>query len=160
MKFTPTLTPKRIPDEERRWPAYMFRGRVRTSTVVLIVAFVAVWWVYTTYRTDIKPPGNTHGTETQLVPVPPGFKPDPNYTWVPRSQVQEPPTSDTPTTTTTPTTTPTTSPSPTTTVTTTTPPPFQLPCIVPFCTPTPTTSAPQQTLPGPGPSPTSAPPAG
>ena len=57
--------------------------------------------------------------------VPPGFVPDPNYTWVPRSRVQAPP----PTATYTPTPTPT--PPPTTTtpppVTTTTTTPFQLP---------------------------------
>ncbi len=155
MKFTPTLTPKRIPDAERRWPAYMLRGRIRTSTVALIVAFIAVWWVYTTFSPEANSSGKTQSTETRMVPVPPGFKPDPNYTWVPRSEVQEPPTSVTPTTTT-PTTTTT---SPTTTTTTTPPPPFQLPCIAPFCTPTPTTPTSQQPLPGPGLSPTSAPPA-
>ncbi len=152
MKFIPTSTRKRSGDGERRWPVYMFRGRLRTSTVALIVAFVAVWWVYTAHMNYVNSSANTPSTKTQLVPIPPGFSPDPNYTWVPRSEVQEPPTSVTPTTTTTP-------PSPTTTTTTTPPRPFQLPCIQPSCTPTPTTSTPQQMLPGPGPSPTPAPPA-
>ena len=72
---------------ERRWPGYMFGGRVRTSTLVLIVAFLALWWVYNDYRpARAVAPGPP---STQVVP--PGFVPDPNYTWVPRSQVQEPP---------------------------------------------------------------------
>ena len=70
--------------------------------------------------------------------VPPGFVPDPNYTWVPRTRVDQPPA--TVTVTPTPTTTPTTTtPGPATT-TTTTPPPFvlpTLPCLPPFCTPEP-----------------------
>jgi hypothetical protein len=149
---------KRHRDEERGWPDYLFGGHVRTSTLVLIVAFLAVWWVYDTYRPEPapKPP------PSQVVP--PGFVPDPNYTWVPRSRVQEPP--PTVTFTPTPTTTvPTTTPPPPPTTTTTTPPPFvlpTLPCLPPFCTPstTPTPAPPQQPEPGPGPSPTSAPPAG
>ena len=91
---------------------------MRTSTLVLIVAFLAVWWVYDTYRPEPapKPPA------PQVVP--PGFVPDPNYTWVPRSRVQQPPATDTFT------------PTPTThaaahhhrrRTTTTTPPPFVLP---------------------------------
>lgn len=86
MKFTLSLFEKRSDDSDadRRWPHYMFGGRVRTSTLVLIVAFFAVWWVYDTYRPEPapKPPA-------QQV-VPPGFVPDPNYTWVPRSRVQLP----------------------------------------------------------------------
>jgi hypothetical protein len=153
VKFTLNVLEKRSDDAERRWPSYVFGGRMRTSTVVLIVAFLAVWWVYDTYRPEPapKPP------PPQVVP--PGFVPDPNYTWVPRSRVQEPP--STPTFTPTPTTTvpPTTPPT-----TTTNPPPFvlpPLPCIPPFCTPstTPTPSPPQLPQPGPGPVPTSAPPA-
>jgi hypothetical protein len=149
---------KRHRDEERGWPDYLFGGHVRTSTLVLIVAFLAVWWVYDTYRPEPapKPP------PPQVVP--PGFVPDPNYTWVPRSRVEEPP--PTATFTPTPTTTvPTTTPPPPPTTTTTTPPPFvlpTLPCLPPFCTPstTPTPAPPQQPQPGPGLSPTSAPPAG
>jgi hypothetical protein len=153
VKFTLNILEKRGGDEEKRWPRYAFGGRMRTSTVALMVAFLLVWWVYDTYR-----PEPEHGGPPSTQVVPPGFVPDPNYTWVPRSRVQEPPSvTYTPTTTTTTTTTP---PPPTTT--TTAPPPFvlpTLPCIPPFCTPS-TTPAPQQPQPGPGPSPTSAPPAG
>ena len=87
MKFTLSIFEKRREDSnaDRRWPHYMFGGRARTSTIVLIIAFLAVWWVYDTYRPETapKPPA-------QQV-VPPGFVPDPNYTWVPRSRVQQPP---------------------------------------------------------------------
>ena len=152
MKFT--LNPaKRSEDADRRWPGYIFGGRVRTSTLVLIVALMMVAWVHNTYRPPEKPPAQV---------VPPGFVPDPNYTWVQRTRVDQPP--STVTVTPTPTTTPTTiTPGPATT-TTTTPPPFvlpTLPCLPPFCTPSPapTTSPPQLPQPGPGPVPTSAPPA-
>src|SRR5580693_10354679 len=123
-------------DADRRWPSYILGGRIRTSTLVLIIAFFLTWWTYDTYRPTPPPP---------VVPqvVPPGFVPDPNYTWVPRTRVQEP------TVTPTSTTTPTTTPPP---VTTTTPPPFvlpTLPCIPPFCTPSPTPTSPSQ-LPQPG----------
>ena len=107
MKFTLNILEKRSDNAERRWPGYIFGGRVRTSTLVLIVAFLAVWWVYDTYRPEPapKPPA------PQVVP--PGFVPDPNFTWVPRTRVHEPPA--TVTITPTPTTTPTpTSTSPTT----------------------------------------------
>lgn len=77
-------------------------GRLRTSTVVLIVAFFALWWLQQTYQPE---PART---ETPQV-VPPGFVPDPDYTWVPRTNVEAPRTTRTPT--------------PTTTTTTTTPPP-------------------------------------
>ncbi len=160
MKFTLSLFEKRSDDTDadRRWPHYMFGGRVRTSTLVLIVAFFAVWWVYDTYRPQPapKPPA-------QQV-VPPGFVPDPNYTWVPRSRVQLPP--PTPTYTPTPTSTPPPPPPPPPVTTTTTPPPGQLPqlpCLLPppFCPPstTPATPPPQLPQPGPGPSPSSPPPA-
>jgi hypothetical protein len=158
VKFTLNILEKRK-DEERHWPGYLFGGRMRTSTVALIVAFLALWWVYDTYRPEPapKPPPQV---------VPPGFVPDPNYTWVPRSRLQQPP----PTVTFTPTPTTTVPPAPTTTepppVTTTPPPPFvvpTLPCLLPapFCPPsaTPTTPAPQLPQPGPGPVPTSSPPA-
>ncbi len=156
MNFTLNILEKRGDEEERRWPNYMFGGRMRTSTLVLIVAFLAVWWLYDTYRPEAapKPPA------PQVVP--PGFVPDPNYTWVPRSKVQQPP----PTVTVTPTPT-TVPPTPTTTVppvttTTTPPPPFQLPtlpCLLPppFCPPSSSTTPPPPL--GPGPAPTSPPPA-
>lgn len=159
MRFTLSILEKRDDtDAERRWPHYMFGGRVRTSTFALIVTFFVVWWVYDTYRPEpaSKPP-------SQQV-VPPGFVPDPNYTWVPRSQVRQPPA----TVTFTPTPTSTVPPTPTTTVpiptttTTTPPPPFGLPappCLLPqpFCPPSagPTTSPPELPQPGPGPAPSS-----
>lgn len=143
MKFTLNILEKRgdDTDAEHRWPKYVFGGRMRTSTLVLLIAFFAAWWVYDTYRPEppAKPPAQ------QIVP--PGFVPDPNYTWVPRSRVQAPPTV-------------TYTPTPTST------PPFQLPqlpCILPqpFCPPSssPATPPSQQPQPGPGPTPTSSPPA-
>src|SRR5208283_53411 len=147
---------KRHRDEERGWPDYLFGGHVRTSTLVLIVAFLAVWWTYSTYS----PREPAHGGPPATQVVPPGFVPDPNYTWVPRSRVQQPP----PTVTVTPT--PTTAPPSPTPTTTAPPPPFVLPtppCLLPppFCPPSasPTTSPPQLPQPGPGPVPTSPPPA-
>ena len=139
MKFTLNVLEKRSDDDaDRSWPRHMFGGRVRTSTLVLIVAFLAVWWVYDTYKPAAA--GSRRPPATQVVP--PGFVPDPNYTWVPRSRVQQPPAD---TSTPTPTTTP---PPPPPVTTTTTPPPFvlpTLPCIPPFCTPsttpTPATAA-------------------
>lgn len=156
MKFTLNILEKRDDtDAERRWPQYAFGGRMRTSTLVLIIAFFAVWWTYDTYRPEPAP------TPPARQMVPPGFVPDPNYTWVPRSRVQQPPA--TVTYTPTPTTTPPPPPPP---VTTTTTPPFQpprLPCVLPapFCPPstTPPTPTPEQPQPGPGPTPTTPPPA-
>ena len=91
----------------RYWPKRL--GRLRTSTVVLMVAFVALFWVQQAYRPATSPP--------QVVP--PGFVPDPDYTWVPRTNVAPQTTSRTtpPTTTTTTeeTTTETTTPETTTT---------------------------------------------
>ncbi|BBY43598.1 hypothetical protein [Mycolicibacterium celeriflavum] len=93
-------------------------GRMRVSTIVLIVAFVGLFWVNQTVEPQRGP------TPVPAV-VPPGFVPDPNYTWVPRTNVRrttEPSytTTTAPTTTTTTTTSPTetttTSPTPTTTV--------------------------------------------
>ncbi|WP_186242094.1 hypothetical protein [Mycobacterium simulans] len=155
MKFTLNILNKRREDVKRRWPTHLFGGRVRTSTMALIVAFLAVWWVYETYRPQEPPPRNT--TPPAQV-VPPGFVPDPNYTWVPRTRVEQPapPVTRIPTTTTPPP--PTTTPPVTTT--TTTPPPFTLPpppCLLPppFCPPS-TTPPPE---PGPGPVPNMTPPA-
>ncbi|MCA2263955.1 hypothetical protein A5626_17790 [Mycobacterium marseillense] len=160
MKFTLNILEKRgdDTDAEHRWPNYVFGGRMRTSTFVLIIAFFVVWWVYDTYRPEPapKPPAQ------QMVP--PGFVPDPNYTWVPRSRVQQPPA--TVTYTPTPTTTPPPPPPPPPVTTTTTTPPFQLPqlpCVLPapFCPPStsPPTPTPEQPQPGPGPTPTTPPPA-
>jgi hypothetical protein len=161
VKFTLNILGKRNADEERRWPGYMFGGRMRTSTLLLVVAFLAVWWLYDTYRPHEPAQGGPPATQV----VPPGFVPDPNYTWVPRSRVQQPPSTDTVTptpTTTEPPTPPTTAPPVVTT--TTPPPPFVLPtppCLLPppFCPPStsPTTPPPQLPQPGPGPAPTSSP---
>lgn len=94
------------------WPGYLFGGRVRTSTAALLLAFFALTWVQQSFEPEPAPP--------PAAVVPPGFVPDPEYTWVPRTQVQEPttPRRTTTTTTTTPTTpteTTTTDPSATTT---------------------------------------------
>jgi hypothetical protein len=153
MKFTLNILEKRSDrNVDRSWPGHMFGGRVRTSTIVLIVVFLAIWWAYDTYR----PESSAHEGPPATQVVPPGFVPDPNYTWVPRSQVQQPP-AVTSTPTPTPTTTTTTEPPPPPPVTTTTaPPPFvlpTLPCIPPFCTPSPTPAAPPGQLPQPGPAP-------
>jgi len=100
-------------------------GRIRVSTAVLIIAFIALFWVQQAFQPQPAPEAPTPAV------VPPGFVPDPNYTWVPRTNVRRPKEADatrttTPTTTTTETTTPSpdtttsptspTSPSPTTTV--------------------------------------------
>jgi len=91
---------------------------MRVSTIVLIVAFFALFWVYHNFEPK---PASSEAPTTAVVP--PGFVPDPNYTWVPRTNVRRPPESETTTTTTTSPTETTTSPeettsptSPTTTV--------------------------------------------
>ncbi|ORW04762.1 hypothetical protein [Mycobacterium kyorinense] len=148
MKFFSLDRLKKIgQDAERGWPGYLFGGHVRTSTVVLVVAFVAVWWVYDSNKhTQSSTPTQVPATQV----VPPGYVPDPNYTWVPRSRLQQPPTRTwTPTTTTTTT---TTTP-PTTTTTTTAPPPFQLPVLPPPFGPGTTTSTSTPPPPEPGPAP-------
>lgn len=86
--------------EDHGWPKYLPGGRIRTSTVALAIAFVALFWVYQNYEPPPKP------SPAQVVP--PGFIPDPSYTWVPRTDVR----GRTTTTTTTPTTTETTTTSP------------------------------------------------
>ena len=60
-------------------------GRMRVSTVVLIVAFLALFWVYHNFEPRAAAP-ETPPTAV----VPPGFVPDPNYTWVPRTNVRRP----------------------------------------------------------------------
>ena len=106
------LISRRSADTEKRWPVYLPGGRMRTSTVGLIIAFFLTAWLYDTYKPP--PPEPVPANQT----VPPGFVPDPEYTWVPRTQVQEWPR----TTTTTPTTTTTTTESPTPPTTTPTQP--------------------------------------
>ncbi len=90
-------------------------GRMRVSTIALIVAFVALFWVQQTFQ-----PEPTAPVAPAPAVVPPGFVPDPNYTWVPRTNVRRPkePVSTTETTTTAPTTTTTTTTSPSDTATT------------------------------------------
>lgn len=106
----------------RSWPSYLFKGRVRTSTAALVALFIALFWVQQAFQPEPKP-------APAPVVVPPGFVPDPDYTWVPRTQVEVPRTTTrrpqtTTTTTTTPTTTTTTTTSPTspTSPTSTSPP--------------------------------------
>ncbi len=100
---------KKVTRSDRGWPKYLPGGRIRTSTVGMAIAFVAMFVIYQNYE----PPAPTPETPAQVVP--PGFVPDPAYTWVPRTYVQRP----TPTTTeTTPT--ETTSPTDTTSGTETT----------------------------------------
>lgn len=94
--------------EGKTWPSYVFGGRMRTSTLVLIIAFLGVGWLYETYEPGPAAPQQIPASEV----VPPGFIPDPAYTWAPRTDVQR--RSPTTTTTTTPTTSSTTPTSPTT----------------------------------------------
>jgi hypothetical protein len=121
--------------ESHGWPKYLFKGRMRTSTAVLIVAFLLAWWLYANVPPPPKAPVQVPATQV----VPPGFVPDPNYTWVPRTAVRQPPTT-TPTTptTTTPTTATTTTPTATTTTptTTSTPPVLTIPGLPPVTVPT------------------------
>ena len=102
MTFWNWLTRRRT---DHGWPAYIINGRIRTSTAGLILAFFAITWVHNTYQPT--PPAPVAPETAQVVP--PGFMPDPEYTWVPRTYVQERPR----TTTTTPTTTTNTESSPT-----------------------------------------------
>lgn len=103
------------PREGKTWPAYILGGRMRTSTLVLIIAFLGLGWLYETYDPGPATPEQVPASEV----VPPGFIPDPNYTWAPRTDVQRHSPATT-TTTTTPTTPTTTSTTPTTTPTTST----------------------------------------
>lgn len=91
------------------WFKAKLGGRFRVSTLVLIAAFVALFWVQQTFQPEPAPEAPVPAV------VPPGFVPDPNYTWVPRTQVRRPKEPDSTTTTTTPTTTETTTPEDTTT---------------------------------------------
>ncbi|WIM87996.1 hypothetical protein PT015_00175 [Candidatus Mycobacterium wuenschmannii] len=147
MKLTLNVLERNNRDTDKHWPNYMFGGRVRTSTLVLIVLFFATWWTYNTYRPHPPPPAAP-------AVVPPGYVPDPNYTWVPRTRVQQPePRYETPTRA--PSTTVVPPPPTSTSPTTTTPPPLiQLPVLPPPFGPGTTTPSPS---PGPSPSPRPAP---
>lgn len=96
------------------WLKLKLGGRVRVSTAVLLVAFIALFWVYHNFEPT---PAATEPPAPAVVP--PGFVPDPNYTWVPRTNVRRPkePEYTTTTTTTSPSPTSPTETSPTTTVT-------------------------------------------
>lgn len=143
-------------NRKRGTPRQLFGGRIRLSTVVLMVAFLAVWWLYDTYN----PQHSAGKTTPPSQVVPPGLVPDPNYTWVPRTRVQPPTTATRPTPTTT---------SPTPTTSTPVPGPSAPPCLLPppFCPatttpPTPVPSPSQTAEPEPGPvssGPTPTPPA-
>jgi hypothetical protein len=115
MTFWNWLTRRR---DDHGWPGYVINGRIRTSTVALVVAFFVISWVHNTYQ----PAAQTPVVPESAQVVPPGFMPDPQYTWVPRTNVEQRPriTSSTPTTTT-PTTTKEPSPTETTTTTPTSP---------------------------------------
>lgn len=140
------MTTRTNPREGKTWPGYVFGGRMRTSTLVLVIAFLGIGWLYETYEPPPAPPEQVPASEV----VPPGFIPDPNYTWAPRTDVQRhsPATTTTTTTTTTPTS--TTAPTSTTPTTPTTPTPT---------TPTSGPPEPGQPIPSPAPSPTPPPPA-
>jgi hypothetical protein len=97
-KFWNWVTRRRT---DRGWPGYIVNGRIRTSTAGLVVAFFVVAWLHNTYQPA---PVTPAAPETAQV-VPPGFMPDPEYTWVPRTNVETRPRTTTYRTTTTPTTT-------------------------------------------------------
>jgi len=141
MKLTFNVLEKRKDDRDRHWPGYI-GGRLRTSTLVLVLTFLALWWVYSEYRPQEQSTGGPPSAQV----VPPGFVPDPNYTWVPRSKVQQPPTV-------TVTETPTPTPAPTTTT-----PPTPPPLIPPFGLPPPFGPPPSDTTSPPAPAPAPAPP--
>jgi len=118
-------------------------GRARVSTIVLIVVFLALFWVYHNFEPQRAP------TETPTpAVVPPGFVPDPNYTWVPRTNVRRPKEDLEPTTTTTTTTTSPTSPTSLTPTTTIVPGPLGPTTYTLTPTPTPPMTA---SVPAPGP---------
>jgi cytoskeletal protein RodZ len=131
-------------------------GRMRVSTLVLIVAFVALLWVYHNFEPRPAAP-ETPATAV----VPPGFVPDPNYTWVPRTNVRRPreplttttttPTTTSPTTTTSPETTTPTSPTETTPTTTVVDPDGPGPLAPQTITPSPTPTPAIPPAPAPGP---------
>jgi hypothetical protein len=104
MSFWNWVTRRRT---DRGWPAYIVNGRIRTSTAALVLAFFVVSWVHNTYQ----PPAPTPAVPETAQVVPPGFMPDPEYTWVPRTNVETRPRTTTSTTTTPTTTTSTTEPS-------------------------------------------------
>lgn len=75
---------KTNPREGKNWPGYLFGGRMRTSTLALILAFIGIGWLYETYEPPAPVPEQVPASEV----VPPGFIPDPAYTWAPRTDVR------------------------------------------------------------------------
>ncbi|WP_123024194.1 hypothetical protein [Mycolicibacterium stellerae] len=141
------------------WFKTKLGGRIRVSTAVMIVAFIALFWVQQTFEPEPTPEAPAPAV------VPPGFVPDPNYTWVPRTQVRRPKepvytTTTTTPTTTTPTTTETTTPAPGDTDTSSTTPTPTTTVVDPdgpggplgpqTLTQTPTVTTPTTTAPAPG----------
>lgn len=98
------------------WFKAKLGGRFRVSTLVLIAVFIALFWVQQSFQPQPAPEAPVPAV------VPPGFVPDPNYTWVPRTQVRRPKEPDYTTTTTPTTTTGTTTPAPEDTTTSPTSP--------------------------------------
>ena len=82
------------PREGKTWPAYILGGRLRTSTLVLLIAFIGIGWLYHNYEPPARIPQQVPASEV----VPPGFIPDPAYTWAPRTAVQRQTIAPTPTT--------------------------------------------------------------
>lgn len=81
MTFWKWVTRRR---SDRGWPGYLINGRIRTSTAALVVAFFVISWLHNTYQ----PPAPKPATPETAQVVPPGFMPDPEYTWVPRTNVE------------------------------------------------------------------------
>ena len=103
------MTPTTRRNDDKQWPDYLLWGRVRTSTAVLLGAFLLTWWTYDTYRPQPPEPAPAQQAPPGMVPA-----------WIPKTQVYQPqPYSPEPTATTT---SPTETPEPTTTETTETSP--------------------------------------
>ena len=62
------------------WFKAKLGGRFRVVDLVLIVVFIALFWVQQSFQPEPAPEAPVPAV------VPPGFVPDPNYTWVPRTQ--------------------------------------------------------------------------
>lgn len=136
---------QRNEDEGRRWwrrvPPRLFGGRVRTSTVALVVAFLAVLELYLMVRPAPvvqRAPANGTARYVPVVPVPTTVEPAPATT-------ESAPTTTEPTSTTTPTETPTTTVEPSPTTTPVPPPLFRLPQLFPAPAPAEPTPSPAQT---------------
>lgn len=139
------------PREGKTWPRFILGGRMRTSTLALILAFIGIAWLYETYEPPAAPPEQVPATEV----VPPGFIPDPAYTWAPRTDVQRRTPTETTAETTTETT-PSTTPPSTTEASPTTPVPSAEPTSGVPGLPTASTQPTTTTVPG-QPAPTSTP---